>query len=81
MTRREIHEMEIATYIYPVFVKLSRTKIFLMMVLQSDILDYDPVRQQLEIELESLHSRLAHIQAHNNVLAITLEDSKNQSDR
>lgn len=52
---------------------------------ESDLLELgrhdQHARQQLEIEIERLHSRLEHTRAHNNVLSLSLEESKNQSDK
>lgn len=52
---------------------------------ESDLLELgrhdQQARQQLEIEIERLHSRLEHTRAHNNVLSLSLEECKNQSDK
>ncbi|XP_026275387.2 colorectal mutant cancer protein [Frankliniella occidentalis] len=38
-------------------------------------------RQQLEIDIERLHSRLEHTRAQNNVLTLSLEECKSQADK
>lgn len=54
---------------------------------ESDLLELgrqghdEQARQQLDIEIERLHSRLEHTRAHNNVLSLSLEECKNQSDK
>ncbi|XP_034235458.1 colorectal mutant cancer protein [Thrips palmi] len=54
---------------------------------ESDLLELgrhghdEQARQQLDIEIERLHSRLEHSRAHNNVLSLSLEECKNQSDK
>lgn len=55
------------------------------LVEESDLLELgqhdQQARQRLEIEIERLHSRLEHTRAHNNVLALSLEECKTLSDK
>ncbi len=71
------------------FIQVSTTQIaehlVSAVVEESDLIELGKLdvqaRQQLEIDIERLHSRLEHTRAQNNVLTLSLEECKSQADK